>query len=262
MNPNASELDSDSEYRISIAVLGAMDRDGARMLHVLGQAKDAIPIADSMDDLASVLRAHAYELVGNVPAASQILRELSSPRVLQLVQSRYPSLQLCAQSAHAYTAASSQEAAQRAAASAGGIGLLFGGLLGLFGLVEIAVGAGLAIFADEALVGGVINLVIGLALFVVGAVLVVRARAKGKRAGWLRLHGLSLSARIVGANRTGTEINDVPVMRFQLQVSGPQGPYVATFDKLTPEHEVALVMGREVRVRANPRQLTEVVLED
>lgn len=97
---------------------------------------------------------------------------------------------------------------------------------------------------------------------VLGVVIVMRARAKGKRAGWLRLHGLSLTARVVGASRTGTEINDVPVMRFQLQVAGPQGPYPATFDKLTPEHQVAMVIGREVRVRANPQQLSEVILEE
>ncbi len=262
MNPNAAELDSDSEYRLSFALLGAVDRDGGRMLHALGPQKDAVPIADSMDDLASVLRAHAYELVGNPAAAAQILRELSSPRVLTMVQARYPSLQLCAQSSHVYTAATSQEAAQRAAASAGGIGLLFGGVLGLVGLVELAVGGGMAIFADDGIVGGAINLVIGLVLLVVGVLVVTRARAKGKRAGWLRLHGLSLSARVVGANRTGTEINDVPVMRFQLQVAGPQGPYAATFDKLVPEHQIALIMGKEVRVRANPQQLNEIILED
>jgi hypothetical protein len=42
----------------------------------------------------------------------------------------------------------------------------------------------------------------------------------------------------------------------------PQGPYVASFDKLAPKHDVAMIMGREVRVRANPQQLTEVILED
>jgi hypothetical protein len=256
------ELDAESEYRLSVAVIGAMDRDGAGMLHVLGPQRDAIPIADSMDELASVLRAHAYELVGNVPAASQILRELSSPRVLALVQGRFPNLQLCMQSAQAYTMASSQEAAQRAAASAGGIGLLLGGILGLSGLVMLMVGAGVAVSSSEGLIGGGINLLIGVILLAVGIVIVVRARGKAKRASWLRLHGLSLTARVVGANRTGTEINDVPVMRFQLQVFGPQGPYSASFDKLVPPHEVAMIIGREVRVRADPRQLSEVILEE
>jgi hypothetical protein len=263
MIPNAPELDSDSEYRLSFALLGAIDRDGARMLHALGPQKDAVPIADSIDDFASVLRAHAYELMGNVPAASQILRELSSPRLLSLVQARYPMLHLCAQSSHAYTTATSQEAAQRAAASAGGIGLLLGGVFACVGVVQLLVGVGLLFASDtETFVGGLISGALGLIFLVIGIVLVMRARAKAKQAGWLRLHGLSLSARIVGASRTGTEINDVPVMRFQLQVVGPQGPYQATFDKLAPEHEVAMIIGREVRIRAHPQQLSEVVLED
>lgn len=263
MNPSAMELDSDSEYRLSTAVVAALDRDGTRMLQVLGPQKDAIPIADSMDDLASVLRAHAYELAGNVPAASQILRELSSPRVLALVQSRFPMLQLCAQSSHAYNAVASQQAAQRAAASAGGIGMLFGGILAVIGLMELAVGAGVALFSDgDGLAAGAINGGIGLVLFSVGVALIVRARGKSKRAAWLRLHGLSLTARIVGADRTGTEINDVPLMRFQLQVAGPHGPYVASFTKLVPPHEVAMIIGKEVRVRAHPQQLSEVILEE
>jgi hypothetical protein len=262
MNPNTMELDSDSECRLSGSILGAIDRDGARMLHLLGPQKDAIPIADSMDEFASVLRAHAYELTGNVQAASQILRELPSPRTLAAVQARYPMLQLCAQSAHAYTAVASQQAAQRAAASAGGIGLLLGGILAVSGLIPLLIGIFSAIFADDGLAGAVVPGLIGLVLLVIGVVIVVRARASAKRASWLRLNGLSLTARIAGAGRTGTTINDVPVMRFQLQVAGPQGPYAASFDKLVPEHQVAMMIGHEVRVRANPQQLSEVILEE
>jgi hypothetical protein len=256
MNPNATDLDSNSEYRLSVAVLGAIDRDGARMLHVLGPQKDAIPIADSMDEFASVLRAHAYELTGDMQAASRILRELSSPRVLALVQARCPTLQLCAQSSRVYTMVSSQEAAQGAAASAGGLWLAAGRTIALLGFAQLVIGIGIA-FAmnDRTLIG------LGAPMLVVGVLLVLRGRAKGKRAAWLRLHGLSLTARVTGAARTAT-VNDVPMIRFQLQVAGPQGPYVATFTKLMPEHEAATVIGREVRVCANPQRLTEIVVED
>jgi hypothetical protein len=57
-------------------------------------------------------------------------------------------------------------------------------------------------------------------------------------------------------------INRVPVYRFTLQVNGPQGPYPASFDKLTPEHQVAMLMAREMRVRANPQKLAEIILEE
>lgn len=263
MVPAATELETDSEFRVSTAFVAAMDRDGARILDALGPQKDAVPIADSMDELASVIRAHGYELMGNAAAASQILRELPNTRTLAAVQERYPSLGLCAQSSHAFVQATSQAAAQHAAASAGGVSLLIGGILALIGLIELAVGVGIAVFADaDGLVAGAINGLVGLVMIVIGVVLVLRGRAKGRRAGWLRLHGLSLGARIVNATMTGTRINDVPIFRFMLHVAGPQGPYQAAFDKLVPEHQVAMLLGRDVRVRANPTQLTEVILEE
>ena len=262
MNPNAAELDSDSEYRVSAAMLATLERDGARALALLGPQKDAVPIADSMDPMASVLRAHAYELTGNIQAASQILRELPDPRVLQLVQSRFASLGLCAQSSQSYLQVQTKEAGQRAAASAGGIGCVIGAILAVTGFIELAVAAGVAVASDEGLVGGAINGAIGVILLVIGLVLVVRARAKSKRAMWLRTHGVSLVARVVNAQPTGTTINDVPIYRFALQVNGPQGPYPASFDKLAPEHAVAMMLGREVRVRADPQSLTEVILEE
>jgi hypothetical protein len=264
MNPAPPELDADSEYRVSAAMIATLDRDGQRVLALLGAQKDAIPIVDSMDPMASVLRANAYEIVGNAAAAAQILRELPDPRMLSLVQGAFPALRLCAQSSQGYTAATTQEAAQRAGAAAGCLGTLVGGILALTGLIMVLAG-GIPLLLDpnvEDLVPELITPAIGLVLLVVGVVVVVRARLKGKRAAWLRTNGLSLPARVVGARPTGTTINDVPQYAFALQVAGPHGPYDASFTRVVPEHQVAMLLGREVRVRANPGQLSEVVLED
>ena len=263
MMPNAPELDADSEFRVSSAVVATMDRDPQRVLGLLGPQKDAIPIVDSMDAMASVFRANAFEAMGNPAAAQQILNELPEARILDLVRSRFPTLQLCPQSAGAYQAATTQQAAQRAASGAGFIGVLMGGILALSGVITLlAGGIPLAISGGADVVGAAIPMAIGGVLLVLGVVLVVRGRAKGKRAAWLRMNGLSLPARIVNAERTGTMINDVPVYRFILQVQGPHGPYQASFNKLAPEHQVAMIMGREVRVRADPSKLAEVILEE
>ena len=261
MNPAANDLDSDSEYRVSAAIAAAMERDGRRMLALLGPQKDAIPIDDSLDPLASVLRAHAYEVLGDVTAAAQILRELPNPRMLQFIQGHFGSLGLCPQSSGAYVQGETQEGSLRAAASAGGIGITFGLGLGLVGLIMLVVAAGIATGGDG-IEAAFVNGGIGAVLFVIGAVLFVRGRAKGRHAAWLRVHGLPLAARIVNAQPTGTMINDVPIFRFMLQVAGPQGPYAASFNKLQREHEVALLLGRDVRVRANPTKLSEVILEE
>jgi hypothetical protein len=182
-----------------------------------------------------------------------------------MVRSRFPALQLCAQSAAIYETATTQQAAQRAATGASFIGMLVGGILGLTGVILLIVGGAtmaLAGSVDGDLVGGGVSLGFGLLLIVIGIVVIGRARAKAKRAAWLRTHGLALTARIVGAERTGTEINDVPVYRFVLQVAGPHGPYASSFNKLAPEHQVAMAIGREVRVRADPTKLDEVILEE
>ena len=116
MMPNAPELDADSEFRVSSAVVATMDRDASKVLALLGPQKDAIPIVDSMDPMASVFRANAYEILGNVAMAAQILRELPDPQMLTLVRGRFPQMNVCAQSGAQYSAVAAQQGAQRAAA--------------------------------------------------------------------------------------------------------------------------------------------------
>jgi hypothetical protein len=99
-------------------------------------------------------------------------------------------------------------------------------------------------------------------MLVGGIVYIARGRSRAKRARWLRAYGLSLTARIVSATPTGTRINRVPECRLSLQVAGPQGPYTASVDKLVPEHQLAQLIGGNVRVRADPGNLQEVILED
>ena len=115
MISGAPDLETDSELRVSAAVLATLDRDGHRTLSLLGAQKDVIPIADSLDALASVFRANAYELIGDPASAGRILRELPDAHALTLVCSRFPALRLCARSAEAYGTAMTQESAKRAA---------------------------------------------------------------------------------------------------------------------------------------------------
>jgi hypothetical protein len=249
----APELETDSDLRVSAAELATLDRDGRHVLALLGARKDDLPIADSLDDLASVLRANAREMLGDAAGAAETLRELSDPQMLALVRSRAPALQLCVQSGQVYGAATTAEAAKRSASSAGGLGLLMGGILGATGLLLLVLGLVEGDY-ETVFIGGV--------MLTIGGVVGWRARASAKHAAWLRLHGLALTARVVSAERTGTLINDVPVHQFAIQVAGPAGPYAASFKKLLPEHQVTMLLGQEVRVRANPQRLEEVILEE
>jgi hypothetical protein len=263
MAPSAPELEADSEFRVSSAIVATMDRDATKVLALLGPQKDAIPIADSMDPMASVFRANGHEMLGNVAAAQQVLRELPGPDVLDLVRKRFERMPICPQSAPAYVASANDAAARRAASSAGRVGRLIGGILALVGLVEggvgIAVAVGVSDFTNPAIF---VNGGLGIVLFCIGVTIFLMARRKGKHAAWLRVSGLSLTARIMDAQMTGTRINNVPVFRFVLQVAGPQGPYAASFTKLVPSHQVATLVGSPVRVRANPSKLDDVILEE
>jgi hypothetical protein len=269
MMPGAPEIDADSEYRVSYAVVATLDRDPARVLALLGPRKDAIPIVDSMDPLGTIFRANAHEMMGNVPAAIDVLRELPNPRALDMVRASFSSLQLCPQAGQAFAATAAQEGAKRASASAGGIGCLVGAILAFMGGIFAIIGLATLAFSGQVSdaqsgmdIGSLVFAGVGVALLCTGVFVILRARAAGKRAAWLRVNGMQLTARIVGAEMTGTRINDVPQYRFVLQVAGPQGPYASSFTKVAPEHEVAMVMGAEVRVRANPQNLQEVVLEE
>ncbi|HEY8086819.1 MAG TPA: hypothetical protein VIF09_03220 [Polyangiaceae bacterium] len=262
MMPNAPELDADSEFRVSSAWAATMDRDAQRVFALLGPQKDAVPIVDWMDDMATVLRANAYEVMGNLPTAGQALGQLANPRALPAIRGAFPALALCQASGGAFEAASNQQAAGRAASSASMIGYIVGGILAFSGFVTLASGVGITVATGGEVLASIIPGSIGAVLLVVGIVIVVRARAKAKRAAWLRVNGVSLTARIVNAELTGTMINNVPLMRFVLQVAGPHGPYAASFKKLAPAHEVARVIGGEVRVRADPNNMQDVILED
>lgn len=259
MDPVPLELESDSEYRLALAVRATLDRDSRRVIELLGAQKDAVPIADSLDNLASVFRAHAYEMMGDAAAASHILKDLPDPRVLDLVRKTYSALRLCEQSAVSYVAAAHQAAGERAASAQFGE-VISGGMFILIGTVMTAVGVGPAIVSRDT---SMLALgVIGGVLLAAGVVVFVTARRKAKRAAGLRINGLSLEARVISASHTGSTTSHVPMQEFAVQVAGPKGPYNAAFRKLLSDDEAAHIIGQVVRVRAAPDNLSEIILEE
>jgi DNA-directed RNA polymerase subunit RPC12/RpoP len=224
MAPGAPDLESDSAARVSAAALGTLDRDGRRVLDLLGPTSDFMPIVPSLVPLAVVLRANAYELLGDSAAAAQALRELPGPHVLARLSASFPALRLCARTGPAYAALATQEAARRATSNAGDVGMLVGGALALVGAVLVAV----AVFGRHRSHSGIIGPALAV---VIGVILFARARARGRRAGWLRANGLPLTAHILRAEPTGTIDNGVPVYRLTLRVEGPERPYEARFEK-------------------------------
>ena len=251
----APDLETDSEARVSAAAVATFDRDGQRVLSLLGPRRDAVPVADSLDALASVLRANACETLGDPAGAAGILRELPDPQLLGLVTAQFPALHLCPASGQAYAAATTREAAQRAYARTVSIGYMMGGIGLRVQRVVAPCGRAHQARGRRPPRRGVLS----------------RGRRPRRRPRPHQGKARRVAARerppAHGAHpeREGDRHADrdsVPEYRFTVQVAGPEGAYGATFDRVVPEHQVPMLLGAETRVRANPGNLWEVIPED
>src|SRR5690606_26237386 len=68
-DPASEELSADSTYRISYGLLETAQGDYTKVLEILGASEEEVPIHDSMDPIAVVLRANAWERLGRVDSA-------------------------------------------------------------------------------------------------------------------------------------------------------------------------------------------------
>ncbi len=120
-----------------------------------------------------------------------------------------------------------------------------------------AVGVGVGIFAGGMAL--ITTLPLGLIFAVVGHVF----RKKAKKATWLRLHGVSAPGKVRSFSATGTRVNDVPVMRVEVEVM-PEGraPYVASFEQLlSGDLTRLLAAGNTIPLRVNPHEPRQIIIE-
>ncbi|MBN1771743.1 MAG: hypothetical protein JXB32_10805 [Deltaproteobacteria bacterium] len=268
-DPQSDDLESDSEWRVTRAYLDSGRRDWNAVISVLGRTPDEVPIRDSMDTLAAVLRANAWEQAGQLPTATQLLMmEMAkgphSRETMRRIVEYHAPLRLCTGSFAAADAQYSQEAAKVAGSSVGG-GV--GGFLFYLGALFLLASAGLGIWAavDRSTTSMSALTVLtglvpaGLIMFFLGRGL----RNAGKRAERLRLHGLRGQGAILGVARTGTEINNVPMMRIRLRVQlEGMPPYEAETKMLIPPQVMAqLTPGATVSVRVDPQNPADVMIE-
>ena len=282
----SDDLESDSAWRVCRAYIDTVKRDYGRVISVLSAVDDAVPIADSRDPVASVLRANALERMGDVDAAVRVLRsrmqnEAAPGRAaIEMFVKLNEHLQLCAVSLPQARQGHAVQAANTAASSVGGgigpiftvVGVLAFGLgvvLALSGVVPallFTVRNGGAIDPTTVLssLGG--GVMMGLGPLIVGVVFTLIGGGlwrSARRAKWLRLNGVSARAVVRNLEGTGTRINNVPMMRVHLEVRPPNGaPYAATFNQLMTAQLMMVVRpGAEVPVRYDPAKPTDVLLE-
>ena len=110
-----------------------------------------------------------------------------------------------------------------------------------------------------ALVMGIGTGITGVIFTLLGAGL----RNAGKKAAYLRAHGVRAKGVIQSLNATGTTINDVPMMELVISVRPANAaPYDAKVRQLMqPALMMQLGPGREVPLRVHPTNPQEVMLE-
>jgi hypothetical protein len=286
-NPRSDDIESDSAFRVARAFVDTAGGNYQAVIGALGTVDDAYPIADTWDPTAAVLRANSLEKLGDVNGAVIALRTRMSKEgaggraMMQKIISAHPTLGLCAQSFAIANQGHAQMAAQSAASGAGGlIGTIFfytGIGIIVFGVLlaaGIAVPMLLAASADPtgmsttgsivgAVLGGGITLFVTLLMGGIFATIGNAFRKKGQRAAWLRVNGISAQGRVHSVQPTGTVINNVPMVRVQVEVQHPHAaPYMAAFEQLyTMNIQGAIQPGATVPLRINPQQPTEIILE-
>jgi len=263
-DPSSDDLEADSAYRLSKAMLSTARGDWSGVHQMLGKKHNDIPIADFMDSLAVALRANATERLGNVEGAVSELEVYMGEGAASgraAMKSIIEAMQVWHVCELSYTKANekyAQKAAQKAAAIAGGgvngafytlgSALLLGGLVGVFFLFTGLGPGGLAVMGIP-----------GIILFVVGLL----GKRKEKKAAFIRVHGIPATATLVSATPTGMRVNKIPqyLLTMTIKVEG-QEPYQARLKLLVnPASTAMLTPGFSIPARVHPEDPKEFILE-
>lgn len=263
-DPASDDLQSDSAYRISRAMIETAKGDFNAVLKVIGRSQTEVPIMDAMDAIATVLRANAWEKLGNMQQAVEVLQQYmgeggaSGRMTIKAVIDNYASWNLCQQCLAAAEAGYAQKASATAAARAGGgVGpMLF--YLGLMMLVGALVAVVLLIFGYST--GGVIPgpLIAGVIMTLIGRGI----KKAAEKAAYLRTHGIQTMGKVLQVSRTGTKINNVPQYQITLQITleGSQHQ-VSTKMLMDPSSAGQFKAGLSLPVRVDPKDPQSVMLE-
>jgi hypothetical protein len=160
-DPASDDLQTDSSYRFSVALLATAKGNLKAVVEVLGKSPEDVPILDMWADPCTVLRANAWEKSGERGLASRQLRMRmlvagrAGRQAMDGFVALHPPLRLCAttldtaRSAHMAEAIQNEASVAAARRQRGAFrGMrIFGVLLVVVGAVALAINDGLVIFA-------------------------------------------------------------------------------------------------------------------
>jgi hypothetical protein len=274
----SDDLETDSAYRFSRAFIDSARGNFNGVLHVLGSGTQDVPLMDAVDAVCAVLRANAWERVGQLQTAvdqlnAQMQTGAQDRLAIGKVVEKYRDWGLCQQS---YPIASSQHnvhaASQAAMRAGGGIHFVFIPL----GLVFLLIGAvccamlvaspvaALLGYEDVGMIGASTSVALAATFVPMGLIfsgIGFAMRKAAQRAQRLRLHGLRGTGTVMGVSPTGLSINNVPqyAVAMMVQLDG-RAPYQAS-SKILVSNPAQLVQGGRVPVRVDPQNASDVLIE-
>jgi hypothetical protein len=280
-DPRSDDLASDSSFRVSRALLDTARGDLRAVIGILGPTEQHVPIDDTMDSSAAVLRANALEKSGDLNGAVQVLQTRmakagpSGRAALEAFIRLTPTLRLCEQSFARATAAHTE----RAAGNAGRGSMIFGGIFLVAGIFMVVIGVGLAVVmggssfvaasvpggvgsaAVPGLIGGMIGVLGGPGLAgVIFMVIGFFAFRSGRNAAELRRIGVLVYGNVTAVETTGVRINKIPVYAITVRVEREgMAPYAASF-RVTGM-PAGMAVGARVPLRVHPHKPAMVQLE-
>jgi hypothetical protein len=258
------DLESESEHRVTTAVVATARGDFMTVLNAVGSAFDQIAIQDALDIQAAIFRINALERMGRTAEAGEQLRALfakgpGARNAIEGTQRMYQRLGLCQT-----TMSVAQQAHEQQARASAGTGKIAMGCL-LIGVsvlpVLITTGVGIAEYLSEgsyeAFIGVPFSFIFVLAFGLWG----FKTLRMGQRERQVFASGVRAAARVIGAAPTGTQVNDIPEMRIDLEVQ--LQPPVRTAIRLlvNPGQQHILAPGTMLHVRVDPRRPDLAVLD-
>ncbi len=269
---NAQDLESDSEWRVSTAVVATARNDFMTVLNAVGPTFEQYAIQDALDPQAALFRANALEKSGQLPAAKAQLDQMFAQggpamrNAFERMAASYGPLALCSGSL-------AQIVAQReqAGAATAGLGKVAMGLLLLIApVIPALVGVGFAVsnvLTEGGIPGGEdlmpILMPIGMSVifffsFGLWGIHTILAGLRERRA---FRSGVRTTARVLGARPTGVHINHMPEMLIELEVA-LQPPVRSSLKKVVHPGEMqALVPGTVLHVRVDPQNPSTAILD-
>lgn len=256
------DLQSDSEHRVTAAVLATAYGDFNAVLRAVGDHPDQVMIQDALESMAMVIRVNALEKMGRTAEAVQQLQGLigrgpGMRNAVERVQQQYHRLALCEMTMSHVQAAHEQRAGAAAGKGAIVMGRFLIGMAGLPLLIVLIQALATNASFYSALAYSPFMFVVALPFGLLGLKMI----RSGQRERRIFKNGVRVPARVLGATPTGTLVNHVPELRIDLEALSTPPVRTAIRTLVHPGQQHVLVPGTMIHVRLDPASPDLAVLD-